>query len=109
MVREEAEKRLALLEEQVAMNSKKGLMSSVGDLFCGNKRQRELQQIEAQVRIEYKNSQISMKREEIVDRHTKSRHVMKKWIGVSTQEVFHVGRSALTGQKRTCGRNRGGC
>jgi len=99
MVREEAEKRLALLGEQDVVYSKKGLLSSVEDLFFGNKRQRELKHIEAQVRSEYINSQIAKKREEVVDGHTKSRHVMKKWIGVSTQDVFIVWKKCVDRSK----------
>ena len=100
MVREEAEKRLASQGEDAVVNSKKGLLSSVEDLVFGTKRQRELKQIEAQVRKEYINSQIAKKREEVVDGHTKSRHVMKKWVGVSTQDVFHVWKKCVDRSKK---------
>ena len=100
MVREEAEKRLALLGEQDVVYSKKGLLSSVEDLVFGNKRQRELKNIEQQVRNEYIRSEIAKKREEVVDGHAKSRHVMKKWIGVSTQDVFHVWKKCVDRSKK---------
>jgi hypothetical protein len=58
-----------------------------------NRRHSELRQVEKEIRAEFVNSEVSKKKQEVMDGVEKSRGVMKKWVGVSMEEVFNCWRN----------------
>ena len=48
--------------------------------------------MEKEIRAEFVNSEVSKKKQEVVNGFEKIREVRKNWVGVSTEEVFNCWR-----------------
>ena len=68
----------------------------------------ELKQIEAEIKDEYIYREVFQKKQEVMDRDTKTRQVMKSWLGVSTEEVFKCWRDFVELSKKNIQKEEGG-
>lgn len=63
-------------------------------------RRTELKQVEKEIKLEYINSQISAKKQEVMDGNQTVRWIMKNWLGVTTDDVFRGWRDCVEASKK---------